>query len=301
MGGGARARAQTRTGPTVRVFNLHALTDPALLRLHQASGAAVVAPRHGQATPPHRLRHPCEQRTSPLARPQASRRRGRPLVARRPLSAAGTPAARRAAHCTCSGTCSGTCMQCARSVHAVQAHAGVISVASIKRAQCPCTAPCHAPLPSPPLPWPRAEPPSAEGLPITSTSTSLGVLPMAASWACSPYNRSNAVSFLLGFFHHQLRSSLLLAASMGAGRRSISPEVVGCCLRALASMRAKKLGSSPVSDTEFIVTRVCGRRPTAGGPTRSAVLARSCARKSVSGGNLRGRSSTMRGPQLGTI
>ena len=102
-----------------------------------------------------------------------------------------------------------------------------------------------------------------KAMPITSTSTSLGVLPMAASWACSPYNRSNAVSFLLGFFHHQLRSSLLLAASMGAGRRSISPEVVGCCLRALASMRAKKLGSSPVSDTEFIGSpEVCGRRPT---------------------------------------
>ena len=45
-----------------------------------------------------------------------------------------------------------------------------------------------------------------KAMPITSTSTSLGVLPMAASWACSPYNRSNAVSFLLGFFHQQLRS-----------------------------------------------------------------------------------------------
>ena len=88
-----------------------------------------------------------------------------------------------------------------------------------------------------------------KAMPITSTSTSLGVVPMAASWACSPYNRSNAVSFLLGFFHHQLRSSLLLpTSSMGAGRRSMSPEVAGCCLCALASMRAKKLGSSPVSD-----------------------------------------------------
>ena len=78
-----------------------------------------------------------------------------------------------------------------------------------------------------------------------------------------PVQQIEPVSFLLGFFHHQLRSSLLLAASMGAGRRSISPEVVGCCLRALASTRAKKLGSSPVSDTEFIGSpEVCGRRPT---------------------------------------
>ena len=90
-----------------------------------------------------------------------------------------------------------------------------------------------------------------KAMPITSTSTSLGVLPMAASCACSPYNKSNAVSFLLGFFHQALRSqlrstSLLATASMGAGRRSMSPEVVGCCFRALASMRAKKLRSSPV-------------------------------------------------------
>ena len=106
-------------------------------------------------------------------------------------------------------------MQCACSAHAVFMQCSIYPHARAVSMHCPVCA-CTSAFSTSPMASSRAAV-CWKAIPITSTSTSLGVLPMAASWACSPYNRSNAVSFLHGFFHHQLRSSRILGSPGGSG------------------------------------------------------------------------------------